>query len=138
MRTLLLGTVVGVALLNTATAHAMTAYADDAVTLHAGPSPNYPAVEQLSKDTRLWVIGCRETMDWCDVTHGRTRGWVRASALGIPNEPKSTNGISVAKFDLDSYWHDNYRHEAFYAERAQWRDLSTQIAQGSGDFRTAP
>ncbi len=124
----LLATVLGVALLGPITAQAMTAYASNEITLHAGPGATYPAVEQLSQETRLWLMGCQG--DWCDVSHGRVRGWVRAGQITLSNGSRVSEEIPVASFDLDNYWEDHYRHESFYDNRDQWRETTRrQVAE---------
>ncbi len=128
MRRLLLGTVLGAALLSPIAASAFTAYADETLSVHAGPGANFPALEELDTSTRVWLHGCSQTLEWCDVSHGRMRGWVRGEHLAVPREKLASGEIPVAKFDIRSYWNDNYRDEKFYGDMARWAD-QRQVAE---------
>ena len=126
MRTMLLGAVLGAALLSPIAANALTAYVDETLTIHAGPGTNFPTLDALSPQTRLWIHGCRAEHDWCDVSRGRLRGWVPADQLALPG--RDVAEVPVAGFDIRAYWGENYRREAFYAELLRW-EAGRQIAQ---------
>jgi uncharacterized protein YraI len=128
----LLASVLGVALLSPIAAQAMTAYAGKDITLHAGPGATYPTVEQLSQDTRLWLLGCTRQGEWCDVSHGRIRGWVRLGQIALSDGFRISDAIPVASFNLDDYWSEHYRHEPFYDNRDRWRGTSRrQVAEST-------
>ena len=126
MRTMLLGAVLGAALLSPMAASALTAFADETLTVQAGPGVNFSSLEQLSPQTRIWIHGCRQEHDWCDVSRGRLRGWVRAERLAVPGG--GAIDVPVAGFDIRAYWDANYRREPFYAELPRW-EAGRQIAQ---------
>ena len=129
MRTMLLGAVLGAALLSPMAAYALTAYAGETLTVHAGPGANFPSLVQLGTDTRLWVHGCRQGLDWCDVSHGRMRGWVRGDRLAIRSDKGAIAEIPVASFEIRAYWEENYRREPFYGDIGRW-EAGRQVAEG--------
>lgn len=99
-------------------------YAAHTTVMRAGPSRDFPTVDTVSAGAAINVHGCLVQHDWCDVSWGPNRGWLRAedidyferghrSAFGAHGNP-STVTLSFG------YWDSNYRDRPWYRDRAEW------------------
>ncbi len=141
MKTMLCVSVLGATLIGSVGAMAATAYTDDNVTINAGPGSAYPVISHLPTDTRVWVNGCRQALDWCDVSHGRLHGWVSADRLMVPRDGENAQravaqgDLPVVRFDLQQYWHENYKNRDFYRDLAEWEVRSQEFAANTKSDR---
>ena len=53
--------------------------------LRSGPGETYAAIDELSHDVHVRVIGCDAR--WCRVADGTTQGYVDRDALALPHPP---------------------------------------------------
>ena len=116
-----------VALLAPLAALAQTAATRQAVNMRAGPDRAFPVVTWLPAHTPVRVFGCTSRWRWCDVSAGRSRGWVDARYLsdGVRRAP-------IVRFSVPSYWERHYRGRPWDANRNQWSNW------GSPSFRPPP
>lgn len=108
------------------------------VNMRSGPSTRYPAVVVIPAGAPITINGCLNTVNWCDVTFARGRGWVSGTYIQAgyrqnrvyvaPNYYRSL-GIPTVTFDVDTYWGRYYRDRDFYRQRDRWR---------SWDYRRDP
>jgi uncharacterized protein YraI len=144
MKAKYLASVLAAAFMLPAAAHAQTAYTADSLTMRAGPGRDYPRIERLSRNSRVFIHGCVDRFDWCDVSRGRLRGWVDGDALMIPYEGRRLRvleygprlDVPVISFRFDNYWNDNYRRHSFYRDRDRWREYRS--ARRDQDFDGVP
>jgi uncharacterized protein YraI len=123
---LLLG--IGFGLLVPAAATAQTAYTTKTVNLRAGPSRDYPVVDQLQPGEAVQINGCLDDWTWCDVSIGNDRGWV--SSRGLDTEYQNRRvviygngpmfGFPIVGFSVGSYWDTYYRGRPWYSRRSYW------------------
>lgn len=94
-----------------------------AISIHAGPSPDYPLVRHLpSATTSIQVQGCLPDYRWCDVSIGAYRGWALASDLRIQYDGffhpvarvAPVVGLPVVSFSIGPYWSTYYRNQPWY------------------------
>jgi uncharacterized protein YraI len=121
-----------------ALAEAAPAFSTANVNMRSGPSTRYPAVVVIPVGTRVEILGCLSSANWCDVSFAGYRGWVSGSYLQttysqrrVYVEPEYYRplGIPTVTFSIGRYWDDNYRNRDFYRDRDRWRD---------GDYRPRP
>ena len=123
---LLLG--IGFGLIVPAASVAQTAYTTRTVNMRAGPSRDYPVVEQLPPGEPVGINGCLDDWTWCDVSAGNDRGWVSARSLDSPyqngrvviygNGPMF--GFPIVGFSVGNYWDTYYRGRPWYSRRSYW------------------
>jgi len=97
----------------------------DAVHMLAGPNENYPQVMRLSASRPVTLHGCLPSFEWCDVEWRGNRGWVPAGALATSeNQSIAADGPSLGvprvRFDVKTYWEQNYQGRPWYADRSVW------------------
>ena len=129
MRPALVASILGGMMSLAGAAQAASGFVAAPVTVRAGPGALYPALHDLSPDARIWIHGCRSDLDWCDISHGRLRGWVQADRLVLNNGARlaaddSARDVGVATFNRDQYWADNYQRYAFYKNPDAWRETA--------------
>jgi len=115
-----------------AVAEAAVGYTTSRETMRAGPGRDYPAIDTIGRQTRITVHGCIDRFDWCDVSRGRTRGWIDGSSLVIPYQGRRVRvmeygprlQLPTLTFSFDTYWDSHYRRAGFYRDRDSWRDRS--------------
>ncbi len=114
-----------------AIAEAAPAFSTANVNMRSGPSTRYPAVVVVPVGTRVNIIGCMSSANWCDVSFAGYRGWVSGSYLQasvsqrrvyVGPEYYRPLGIPSVTFSIGRYWDDNYRGRDFYRDRDRWRD----------------
>ncbi len=113
-----------------AVAQAATGYTTERLNLRAGPGRDYPTIVSIGRNAKVTVHGCLNRYDWCDVSKGRTRGWVDGSSLAIPYQGRRVGVVEygprvrvpVLTFSFDNYWDNHYRRAAFYHDRDNWRE----------------
>jgi uncharacterized protein YraI len=123
---LLLG--IGFGLAVAAAAPAQTAYTTKAVNLRAGPSRDYPVVDQLQPGEAVGINGCLDDWSWCDVSVGNDRGWVYAHSLDAEYQNRRVViygngpmfGFPIVGFSVGSYWDTYYRGRPWYSRRSYW------------------
>src|SRR5690242_17394350 len=104
----------------------------DAVHMYAGPGDNYPQVMRLGAGRPLTIHACLSTYEWCDVTWRGNRGWVSAYGLATLNQNVSLAdggaqlGVPQVRFNLRSYWEENYQQRPWYADRDEWYRLQDE------------
>jgi uncharacterized protein YraI len=121
---LLLTTALGLflALLPEAASAANPAEALASVNLRAGPGTYYPVVVTLPARAALNVYGCLADSSWCDVSWGRSRGWVAASYVQVYYRgarvvvtPAIVPAIGIAVLAFDrAYWDSHYIGRPWY------------------------
>lgn len=100
------------------------------VNLRAGPSQYYPSIRVISPGTVLELYGCQTGYDWCDVSSGPYRGWVRAAYLNSTHDGQQVAvannaallAIPIITFALYSYWDNHYRSYSWYKRRDYWHN----------------
>jgi uncharacterized protein YraI len=95
-----------------------------AVNVRAGPDRAFPVVNWLPARTSVRVFGCTSGRRWCDISAGRTRGWVDARYLS-----NSVRHAPIVNFSVASYWDRHYRGRPWDSNRNQWSNW------GSPSFR---
>jgi uncharacterized protein YraI len=125
-RVLLLG--IGFGLVIPAASPAETAYTTKTVNLRAGPSRDYPVVEQLPAGEPVEVNGCLDDWTWCDVSVGNDRGWVTSRNLDSSYQNRRVViygngpmfGFPIVGFSVGNYWDTYYRGRPWYSRRSYW------------------
>jgi uncharacterized protein YraI len=123
---LLLG--VGFGLVVPAASQAQTAYTNRTVNMRAGPSRDYPVVDQLQPGEAVEINGCLDDWTWCDVSIGNDRGWVYAGSLESPYRNRRVViygngpifGFPIVGFSAGPYWDTYYRGRPWYSRRSYW------------------
>lgn len=106
-------------------AFAVNAFVTDAVHMYAGPNTNYPEVMRLSAGRPVTLYGCLANFEWCDVEWRGNRGWVPAGALSTADKSNiaasgQTLKVPSLRFDLKTYWEQNYQSRPWYADKETW------------------
>jgi len=86
-----------------------------AVNVRSGPDVRFPVVTWLPPRTSVRVFGCTSGFRWCDVSSGRTRGWVDSRYLA-----HSVRRAPIIGFSVPNYWDRHYRGRPWYPNRNQW------------------
>jgi uncharacterized protein YraI len=111
-------------------AAATNGFATANVNMRSGPSTSYPAVVVIPAGAPIVINGCLNTVNWCDVSFARGRGWVsgnyiqtsyRQNRVYVAPQYYRPLGIPTITFDVDTYWQRHYRERDFYRERDRWR-----------------
>jgi len=92
-----------------------------AVNVRAGPDSAFPLVTTLRASTPLHVFGCVSGWHWCDVSYGRSRGWVHSSYIGNLFRDRTP----IIEFSVETYWDAHYRRRSWYADRSRWLNWGT-------------
>jgi uncharacterized protein YraI len=103
--------------------------------LRAGPSRDYPVVAELPAGLSVWVDGCINGYQWCDVTVGPDRGWIYAGNIIYPYQGArvpllnygAVIGIGIIAFSVGDYWDNHYRTRPWYPQRQNWIDRPRPI-----------
>jgi len=137
---LLLG--IGFGLVVPAASQAQTAYTNRIVNMRAGPSRDYPVVDQIQPGEAVEINGCLDDWTWCDVSIGDDRGWVYARSLESPYRNRRVViygngplfGFPIVGFSVGPYWDTYYRGRPWYSRRSYWagRPPSANWAGPSG------
>ena len=61
--------------------------------LRSGPGETYAAIDELSHDVRVRVMGCDGR--WCRVADGTVEGYVDRDALALPHPPPADASAGV-------------------------------------------
>jgi len=123
---LLLG--IGFGFVVPAASQAQTAYTTRTVNMRAGPSRDYPVVDQLQPGEAVEINGCLDDWTWCDVSVGNDRGWVYAGSLESPYRNRRVViygngpmfGYPIVGFSVGPYWDTYYRGRPWYSRRSYW------------------
>jgi uncharacterized protein YraI len=100
------------------------------VNMRSGPSTRYPAVVVIPVGAPISINGCLDTVNWCDVSFARGRGWVsgnyiqttyRQNRVYVDRQYYRPLGIPTITFDVDTYWRRYYSDRDFYRDRGRWR-----------------
>lgn len=83
--------------------------------VRSGPDMRFPVVNRLPARTSVRVFGCTSGWRWCDISSGRTRGWVDSRDLS-----HSVRRAPIVNFSVPSYWDRHYRGQPWYPNRNQW------------------
>jgi uncharacterized protein YraI len=149
-RFLALVTAAGFAL--SAAAWAQQAYTTRTANVRAGPERDFPVVATLAPGTPVFVAGCLNDYQWCDVDFGAGRGWVNTRALQSYYQNRvvplygygSTLGLPIVSFSLFNYWDRYYRDRPWYHDRPRWeqrwggndrRYVAPRYEQPRADYR---
>lgn len=109
---------------------ATNGFATANVNMRSGPSTRYPAVVVIPNGAPIVIHGCLNTVNWCDVSFSRGRGWVSGNYIQAGYQQRRVYvdrqyyqplGIPIITFDVDTYWERYYRDRDFYRERDRWR-----------------
>lgn len=119
---------IGLGLVLPAALSAETAYTRKETNLRAGPSRDYPVVEEIPPGVPVEVNGCVDDWTWCDVTAGNDRGWVYAGNLEYPYRGRRVVilnngpliGFPIVTFSVGPYWDNYYRGRPWYSRRSYW------------------
>lgn len=108
-------------------AGAESGFASASVNMRAGPGTGYPVLLVIPGGARLDIVGCLANYSWCDVSWGRTRGWVYGRYLQDRRTwrsvPLNRSRFGTTTFDFNNYWADHYRNRSFYRHRDRWNRL---------------
>ena len=136
---------IGFGLVVPAASLAQTAYTTKTVNLRAGPSRDYPVVDQLQPGEAVEINGCLDDWTWCDVSVGNDRGWVTSRNLDSSYQNRRVViygngpmfGFPIVGFSVGNYWDTYYRGRPWYSRRSYWagRPQSSHWI-GSGGFRS--
>ena len=130
MKKTLLASLFGAALMVPLAANAEFAFTARPTALRAGPGTDYPRLNRIPPNVRVYMHGCLSGFDWCDVTVGRERGWIDGERLVVPYQGRRMSVIEIGPrarlpvlgFHFDNYWDENYgRRHTFYRDRDRWR-----------------
>ena len=132
MKKMLLASLFGAALMVPLAAKAEFAFTARGTALRAGPGNDYPRLDRIPANVRVYLHGCIDRYEWCDVTVGRERGWIDGDRLVYPYEGRRMSIIEIGPrarlpilgFHFDNYWDENYangRRHSFYRDRDRWR-----------------
>lgn len=119
---------IGFGLVVPATSLAQTAYTTKTTNMRAGPSRDYPVVDQLQPGEAVEINGCLDDWTWCDVSIGNDRGWVYAGSLESPYRNRRVViygngpmfGYPIVGFSVGPYWDTYYRGRPWYSRRSYW------------------
>ena len=119
---------IGFGLAVPAASQAQTAYTTRTVNMRAGPSRDYPVVDQLQPGEAVEINGCLDDWTWCDVSIGNDRGWVYAGSLESPYRNRRVViygngpmfGYPIVGFSVGPYWDTYYRGRPWYSRRSYW------------------
>ena len=108
---------------------AQTATISSSVNVRSGPDSVFPIVTWLMTGTSVTVEGCTANWRWCDISAGRTRGWVYTRFLSYPHKGTAVTviqggpslGLPQTEFSLGSYWDAHYQGQRWYAQKAEWQ-----------------
>lgn len=108
---------------------AQTAIITSAVNVRAGPDRFFPTVTWLISGTRVTVVGCVESWQWCDVKAGRDRGWIYSRYLSYPSPHGNVSisrggpelGLPAIEFSLQSYWDAEYQNRRWFAQAGNYQ-----------------
>jgi uncharacterized protein YraI len=92
-----------------------------AVNMRAGPDRAFPLVTWLPQRTPVHIFGCLSGGQWCDVSHGRNRGWVDSSYLATFFRDRTP----VVTFSVEEYWDAHFQRRSWYADRSKWLNWGT-------------
>ncbi len=100
--------------------------------LEAGPSPDYPQVDELDAGAPVTVYGCVNGYEWCDVSFQGNRGWFDAQYLTVPYQGQQVPifdygvqiGLPVIGFSFDDYWGRYYHDRPFFGERERYAHVA--------------
>jgi uncharacterized protein YraI len=115
--------------------------------LRAGPSRDYPVVAELPAGMSVWVDGCINGYQWCDVTVGPDRGWIYAGNIIYPYQGGrvpllnygAVIGIGIIAFSVGDYWDNHYRTRPWYPQRQNWIDRPRPVFRPDlGNVRPFP
>jgi uncharacterized protein YraI len=119
---------IGFGFVVSATSQAQTAFTIRTVNMRAGPSRDYPVVDQLQPGEAVEINGCLDDWTWCDVSVGDDRGWVYARSLESAYQNRRVviygNGLMfgfpIVRFSVGPYWDTYYRGRPWYSRRSYW------------------
>jgi len=100
--------------------------------LMSGPSPDYPAVADLSAGQPVTVYGCLDGYTWCDIQADYYRGWFDAGLLAYYYEDQPVPfynyayqiGLPIIGFSFYDYWGRFYHDRPFFGERERWGHIA--------------
>lgn len=95
------------------------------VNMRAGPDRAFPLVTSLPPRRPLHIFGCLSGWQWCDVSYGRSRGWVHSSYPTAFSRERTP----IVTFSVEEYWDAHYQRRSWYADRSKW------LNWGTPDFR---
>jgi uncharacterized protein YraI len=101
---------------------AFTGYVSTGLRLRAGPGTEYPVISIIPGNTNVYVNGCVDGWNWCDVEWNGLHGWTSGRVLQLMDNDQPvavysyapTVGVPVVVFNRNDYWHRYYRDRAFY------------------------
>jgi uncharacterized protein YraI len=113
-------------------AKAYEAVVTSSAPLEAGPSPDYPQVDELDAGAPVTVYGCVNGYEWCDVSFQGARGWFDAQYLTVPYQGQQVPifdygvqiGLPVIGFSFDDYWGRYYHDRPFFGERERYAHVA--------------
>lgn len=99
-------------------------YTARSTVMRAAPNRDFPTVVSMRMNTPVNVHGCLDTHDWCDVSYGMDRGWIRAEDIEMWDDGRryvfeERSGLPRVSFSF-GYWDSNYRDRPWYRDRAEW------------------
>ena len=121
----LLHALVAAAVLLPAAAWAESAVTTQGVNMRAGPDRAFPVVTSLQPRTSVHIFGCLSGWQWCDVSQGRSRGWVHSSYLASFFRDR----VPMVTFSVEEYWGAHYQRRPWYADRSKWLNWETPASR---------
>jgi uncharacterized protein YraI len=100
------------------------------LSLRAGPSLDFPAVDRIPAGARVNVHGCIAGYRWCDVSFAGDRGWIDGDELQLLYGGRRVLIVDygpridfpIIGFNVGSYWGHYYRSRSFYGRRDYWQN----------------
>ncbi len=105
-----------------------TGYVVGDADLRAGPDFGYPLIDVVPAGGPVYINGCTEAYEWCDVVFQDEHGWVAGNTIQFDydNRPVylprygAAIGIPIIGFTISNYWGRYYAGRPFYRERDHW------------------
>lgn len=99
------------------------AYTRVDLNLRVGPDTGYGVIDVIPYGDPVYVLGCLDGVEWCDVEWYGLRGWVAAYYLVQPGtsvylpQVYARIGLPIIVFSFDNYHDRYYRDRPWYKKR---------------------
>lgn len=105
-----------------------TGYVVSDVDLRAGPDIGYPLTDVVPAGGPVYINGCTEAFEWCDVVFQDEHGWIDGNDIQYDYDKRplylphygAAIGVPIIGFSIGTYWNRWYGNRPFYRERERW------------------